>query len=150
MAAGSPCGESPPPLHLRRLEAEAIGVLREVAAEFRYPVLLYSMGKDSSVLLHLAREAFHPARLPMPLLHGRHDLEVSRDDRISRRDCAPPRAGADRSCKSGRARARDQPDRNSTYEPPQNPDLRLATIDHDAETLADQLVEELRRRAILA
>ena len=45
------------------------GVLREVAAEFRYPVLLYSMGKDSSVLLHLARKAFHPARLPMPLLH---------------------------------------------------------------------------------
>ncbi len=55
--------------HLRRLEAEAIAIMREVAAEFRNPVLLYSMGKDSSVLLHLARKAFHPARLPMPLLH---------------------------------------------------------------------------------
>ncbi len=57
------------PGHLRRLEAEAIAILREVAAEFRNPVLLYSMGKDSSVLLHLARKAFHPAQLPMPLLH---------------------------------------------------------------------------------
>ncbi len=57
------------PGHLRRLEAEAIAILREVAAEFRKPVLLYSMGKDSSVLLHLARKAFHPAQLPMPLLH---------------------------------------------------------------------------------
>src|SRR2546423_3569958 len=57
------------PLHLRWLEAEAIAILREVAAEFRNPVLLYSIGKDSSVLLHLARKAFHPARLPLPLLH---------------------------------------------------------------------------------
>jgi len=57
------------PGHLRRLEAEAIAILREVAAEFRNPVLLYSMGKDSSVLLHLARKAFHPAALPFPLLH---------------------------------------------------------------------------------
>jgi sulfate adenylyltransferase subunit 2 len=57
------------PQHLRRLEAEAIGILREVAAEFRNPVLLYSIGKDSSVLLHLARKAFHPAKLPLPLLH---------------------------------------------------------------------------------
>ncbi|HKS88510.1 MAG TPA: sulfate adenylyltransferase subunit CysD, partial [Stellaceae bacterium] len=57
------------PLHLRRLEAEAIAILREVAAEFRNPVLLYSIGKDSSVLLHLARKAFYPANLPFPLLH---------------------------------------------------------------------------------
>ena len=55
--------------HLRQLEAEAITVLREVAAEFRSVVLLYSIGKDSSVLLHLARKAFHPGRLPFPLLH---------------------------------------------------------------------------------
>ncbi|HEV2186455.1 MAG TPA: sulfate adenylyltransferase subunit CysD [Stellaceae bacterium] len=55
--------------HLKRLEAEAIGVLREVAAEFRNPVLLYSIGKDSSVLLHLALKAFHPAKPPFPLLH---------------------------------------------------------------------------------
>ena len=57
------------PQHLRRLEAEAIAILREVAAEFRNPVLMYSIGKDSSVLLHLARKAFHPAKLPLPLLH---------------------------------------------------------------------------------
>jgi sulfate adenylyltransferase subunit 2 len=63
--------QTKPPLsvHLRQLEAEAIYVLREVAAEFRNPVLLYSIGKDSSVLLHLAIKAFHPAKLPFPLLH---------------------------------------------------------------------------------
>ena len=55
--------------HLRRLEAESIHVIREVAAEFARPVLLYSIGKDSQVLLHLARKAFHPAPLPFPLLH---------------------------------------------------------------------------------
>jgi sulfate adenylyltransferase subunit 2 len=54
---------------LRALEAEAIFVLREVAASFRNPVLLYSIGKDSSVLLHLAQKAFSPARIPFPLLH---------------------------------------------------------------------------------
>jgi sulfate adenylyltransferase subunit 2 len=55
--------------HLEQLEAEAIYVLRETAAEFRKPVLLYSVGKDSSVLLHLAIKAFQPARMPIPLLH---------------------------------------------------------------------------------
>jgi sulfate adenylyltransferase subunit 2 len=57
------------PLHLRRLEAESIAIMREVAAEFRNPVLMYSIGKDSSVLLHLARKAFHPSKPPFPLLH---------------------------------------------------------------------------------
>jgi sulfate adenylyltransferase subunit 2 len=55
--------------HLRRLEAEAIGILRETAASFRNPVLLYSIGKDSSVVLHLAMKAFAPGRLPFPCLH---------------------------------------------------------------------------------
>jgi sulfate adenylyltransferase subunit 2 len=55
--------------HLDRLEAEGIAIIREVAAQFRNPVMLYSIGKDSSVMLHLARKAFHPARLPFPLLH---------------------------------------------------------------------------------
>ncbi len=55
--------------HLRQLEAESIFILREVAAEFRNPVLLYSIGKDSSVLLHLAMKAFYPSRPPFPLLH---------------------------------------------------------------------------------
>jgi len=58
-----------PTLHLKRLEAESIAILREVAAEFRNPVLMYSIGKDSSVLLHLAGKAFHPAKPPFPLLH---------------------------------------------------------------------------------
>lgn len=55
--------------HLARLEAEAIGILREGAAAFRRPVLLYSIGKDSSVLLHLALKAFYPGKPPFPLLH---------------------------------------------------------------------------------
>ena len=57
------------PSHLDLLESEAIHILREAAAQFRNPVLLYSMGKDPTVLLHLARKAFWPARLPFPLLH---------------------------------------------------------------------------------
>ena len=55
--------------HLRRLEAESIHIFREVAAEFSRPVILYSIGKDSSVLLHLAIKAFYPAKPPFPLLH---------------------------------------------------------------------------------
>jgi sulfate adenylyltransferase subunit 2 len=55
--------------HLRRLEAESIHIIREVAAEFRNPVMLYSIGKDSSVMLHLAMKAFYPDKPPFPLLH---------------------------------------------------------------------------------
>jgi sulfate adenylyltransferase subunit 2 len=55
--------------HLRQLESESIAIFREVAAEFRKPVMLYSIGKDSSVLLHLAMKAFHPGKPPFPLLH---------------------------------------------------------------------------------
>lgn len=55
--------------HLRQLEAESIHIIREVAAEFANPVMLYSIGKDSSVMLHLARKAFYPGSLPFPLLH---------------------------------------------------------------------------------
>jgi sulfate adenylyltransferase subunit 2 len=58
-----------PRSHLDDLEAESIHIFREVAASFRRPVMLYSIGKDSSVLLQLLRKAFHPARPPMPLLH---------------------------------------------------------------------------------
>jgi sulfate adenylyltransferase subunit 2 len=59
----------PLPRHLKRLEAESIEIMREVAAEFRKPVMLYSIGKDSSVMLHLAIKAFYPAALPFPLMH---------------------------------------------------------------------------------
>ncbi|ABM02640.1 sulfate adenylyltransferase subunit 2 [Psychromonas ingrahamii 37] len=55
--------------HLKALEAESIQIMREVAAEFDNPVMLYSVGKDSSVLLHLARKAFYPGKIPFPLLH---------------------------------------------------------------------------------
>ncbi len=55
--------------YLRELEAESIRIMREVAAEFRHPVMLYSIGKDSSVMLHLALKAFYPAKPPFPLLH---------------------------------------------------------------------------------
>ncbi|WP_169546052.1 sulfate adenylyltransferase subunit CysD [Sneathiella aquimaris] len=55
--------------HLRQLEAESIHIFREVAAEFQKPVMLYSVGKDSSVLMHLARKAFYPSPVPFPLLH---------------------------------------------------------------------------------
>jgi sulfate adenylyltransferase subunit 2 len=59
----------PLPRHLKRLEAESIEIMREVVAEFRKPVMLYSIGKDSSVMLHLAIKAFYPATLPFPLMH---------------------------------------------------------------------------------
>jgi sulfate adenylyltransferase subunit 2 len=55
--------------HLKQLEAESVRIIREVAAEFENPVMLYSIGKDSSVLLHLARKAFYPGKVPFPLLH---------------------------------------------------------------------------------
>src|ERR687889_2174428 len=55
--------------HLKQLEAESIHIIREVAAEFQRPVMLYSIGKDSSVMVRLAQKAFHPGRIPFPLLH---------------------------------------------------------------------------------
>ena len=58
--------------HLERLEAEAIHILREVVAEAHKPVMLYSVGKDSAVMLHLARKAFYPAPPPFPLLLHHH------------------------------------------------------------------------------
>src|SRR6478735_3300118 len=57
------------PSHLQRLEAESIHILREVAATCSNPVMLYSIGKDSSVMLHLAMKAFYPAKPPFPFLH---------------------------------------------------------------------------------
>jgi len=58
---------SPRLSHLRMLEAESIHILREVASEFERPVMLYSIGKDSSVMLRLAQKAFYPAPIPFPL-----------------------------------------------------------------------------------
>lgn len=61
--------DSPHLTHLKQLEAESIHIIREVAAEFTHPVMMYSIGKDSSVMLHLARKAFYPGKIPFPLLH---------------------------------------------------------------------------------
>src|SRR5712675_2417828 len=76
-------------LNLKRLEAESIGIIREVAAEFRNPVMLYSIGKDSSVMVHLAHKAFAPAKLPFPLLHidtgwKFREMIAFRDDTVRR------------------------------------------------------------------
>jgi sulfate adenylyltransferase subunit 2 len=61
--------DAPTLTHLRALEAESIFILREVAAEFQRPVMLYSIGKDSSVMVRLAQKAFHPGKIPFPLPH---------------------------------------------------------------------------------
>jgi sulfate adenylyltransferase subunit 2 len=66
---GISMNSSPPLTHLQRLEAESIHILREVVAEAERPVMLYSVGKDSAVMVHLARKAFYPAIPPFPLLH---------------------------------------------------------------------------------
>ena len=78
----------PPLSHLDHLEAESIGILREVVACFRRPVLMYSIGKDSSVLMHLLKKAFTPAPPPMPLLHVDtgwkfREMIVFRDRRVA-------------------------------------------------------------------
>lgn len=66
-----------PITHLRQLEAESIFIMREVMAEFERPVMLYSVGKDSSVMAHLARKAFHPGPIPFPLMHVDTGLKFS-------------------------------------------------------------------------
>jgi sulfate adenylyltransferase subunit 2 len=77
--------------HLQRLEAESIHILREVVAECERPVMLYSIGKDSSVLLHLAMKAFHPAKPPFPLLHV--DTTWKFREMIAFRDATAARLG---------------------------------------------------------
>jgi len=79
--------------HLKRLEAESIHIIREVAAEFRNPVMLYSIGKDSSVMLHLTKKAFYPSKPPFPLLHV--DTTWKFREMINFRDQAAKDAGMD-------------------------------------------------------
>jgi len=81
------------PKHLKRLEAESIEIMREVVAEFKKPVMLYSIGKDSSVMLHLAIKAFHPAPLPFPLMHV--DTTWKFREMIAFRDRTVKRLGAE-------------------------------------------------------
>jgi sulfate adenylyltransferase subunit 2 len=82
---------TPLPPQLKRLEAEAIGIMREVVAEFQRPVMLYSIGKDSSVMLHIALKAFYPAKPPFPLLHV--DTRWKFRDMIAFRDCTVQERG---------------------------------------------------------
>ena len=79
--------------YLRQLEAESIHIMREVAAEFRNPVMLYSIGKDSSVMLHLALKAFYPGKPPFPLLHV--DTTWKFREMIEFRDAEMRRLGLD-------------------------------------------------------
>jgi sulfate adenylyltransferase subunit 2 len=81
------------PKHLKRLEAESIEIMRDVVADFRKPVMMYSIGKDSSVMLHLAIKAFYPARLPFPLLHV--DTTWKFREMIAFRDETAKRLGLD-------------------------------------------------------
>src|SRR5215212_9167350 len=78
--------------HLRALEAESIHIIREVAAEFSKPVMLYSIGKDSSVMLRLAQKAFFPGPIPFPLLHV--DTTYKFEEMISFRDEMAKAVGA--------------------------------------------------------
>ncbi len=91
------------PAHLKRLEAESIEIIREVVAEFRNPVMLYSIGKDSSVMLHLAIKAFLSVAAAVPAHARRYDVEVPRDDRLSRRDRQAARSQPDRLYQPGAA-----------------------------------------------
>jgi 3'-phosphoadenosine 5'-phosphosulfate sulfotransferase (PAPS reductase)/FAD synthetase len=79
--------------NLRRLEAEAIFTMREVVAEFQNPVILYSIGKDSSVMLHVAQKAFYPSKPPFPLLHV--DTTWKFSEMITFRDATAARLGMD-------------------------------------------------------
>jgi sulfate adenylyltransferase subunit 2 len=81
------------PRHLRRLEAESIEIMSDVVAEFKKPVMLYSIGKDSSVMLHLAVKAFYPAKLPFPLMHV--DTTWKFREMIAFRDETAKRLGID-------------------------------------------------------
>src|ERR687892_1228552 len=79
--------------HLQRLEAESIHIMREVVAECRRPVMLYSIGKDSSVMLHLAMKAFFPSKPPFPFLHV--DTTWKFREMIAFRDDTARRLGLD-------------------------------------------------------
>lgn len=80
------------PQILKALEAESIEILRETAASYKQPVMMYSIGKDSSVLLHLAKKAFYPAPIPFPVLHI--DTTWKFKEMIAFRDQAVAKAGA--------------------------------------------------------
>ena len=93
MSLAEPALSSRSLTHLRALEAESIHIIREVVAEFERPVMLYSIGKDSSVMLRLAQKAFHPGKIPFPLLHI--DTTYKFGEMIQFRDWYPASIGAE-------------------------------------------------------
>ena len=95
--------------HLQRLEAETIQIMREVVAETEKPVMLYSIGKDSAVMLHIARKAFYPAAPPFPLLHVDTTWKFKEMYRHARPHGARVGDGPHRPRQSGGAREGDQP-----------------------------------------
>ena len=102
-----------PLTHLQRLEAESIHIMREVVAEAESPVMLYSIGKDSSVMLHLARKAFYPGKPPFPLLHV--DTTWKFREMYAFRDAMAARARASScSCTSTRRASRRASTRSRT------------------------------------
>jgi 3'-phosphoadenosine 5'-phosphosulfate sulfotransferase (PAPS reductase)/FAD synthetase len=107
-----------PLTHLQRLEAESIYIIREVIAEVERPVMLYSAGKDSAVMLHLARKAFYPSIPPFPLLHvdttWKFKAMYEHRDRI-----------------------------DSAYEAPENPEIHIDTTIMSAERAAELIMEKV-------
>jgi sulfate adenylyltransferase subunit 2 len=119
--------------HLRELESESMYVIREVAAQFERPVLLFSGGKDSIVMTHLARKAFHPGKIPFPLLHI--DTGHNFEETISYRDSMVKEIGAElmvasvqESINSGRAKEEKGP--NASRNALQIPTLLDALAQH--------------------
>lgn len=111
--------------HLKQLEAESIHIIREVAAEFERPVMLYSVGKDSTVMLQLALKAFFPGKPPFPLLHIDSTWEF-REMYEFRDRRARTGAGSDRSHQRGRDRAGNQPLHPRQQETHRHPENRGA------------------------
>src|SRR5438067_2568143 len=104
--------------HLQALEAEAIHIIREVAAEFERPVLLFSGGKDSVIMLHLAAKAFTPARIPFPVMHvdtGHNFPEVLdfRDRTVEQLGVRLVVASVEQTIEKGRVRERPDGIRNA-------------------------------------
>jgi 3'-phosphoadenosine 5'-phosphosulfate sulfotransferase (PAPS reductase)/FAD synthetase len=120
--------------HLQQLESESIHIMREVVAQASKPVMLYSIGKDSSVMLHLACKAFYPAPPPLSLLHFDTPLDLA-----EKRD---PK-GIYMKARSGQLKNFTGID--SPYEAPEHPEVILSTSQHSAEELAKQLCELLQR-----
>ena len=95
--------------HLDRLEAESIHIIREVAAESEKPVMLYSIGKDSAVMLHLALKAFYPSRLPFPVLHVDTTWKFRQMIEFRSKVAKDFRSGFDRTHQPGRSGTRNWP-----------------------------------------